>query len=96
MNGEASVRIVGAAELLADTAQTPGSKRLAAIAPGRVESALWGGLFEVEPGARTGIHHHGAQQTIAYVLQGVSEIHWRAHGEHAATAKAGDFIHLSA
>ncbi len=59
-------------------------------------SALWGGLFVVQPGARTGIHHHGAQQTVAYVLQGVCEIRWGAKGEYAATAKAGDFIHVPA
>lgn len=57
---------------------------------------MWGGLFEVEPGARTGIHHHGEQQTIAYVLSGVCEIRWGAKGEFAATAKAGDFIHVPA
>jgi uncharacterized RmlC-like cupin family protein len=42
--------------------------------------------FEVKPGARTGIHHHGEQQTIAYVLAGVCEIRWGAKGEHAARA----------
>jgi uncharacterized RmlC-like cupin family protein len=67
---------------------------LAAVAPPLgIESALWGGLFEVEPGARTGIHHHGGQQTIAYVLSGVSEVRWGARGEYRARAKAGDFIH---
>src|ERR1700722_16899322 len=50
------------------TAQTPGSVRLAAVAPQLgIQSALWGGVFEVKPGARTGVHHHGEQQTIAYV-----------------------------
>jgi len=96
MTNYAPVRVVKPAEFLADTAQTPGSERLAAIAPGRVDSALWGGLFEVEPGARTGIHHHGAQQTVAYVLQGVCDIRWGAHGEYTATAQAGDFIHVPA
>ena len=96
MAGHATIRIVGPAEFIADTAQTPGSERLAAIAPGHADSALWGGLFVVEPGARTGIHHHGDQQTVAYVLQGVCEIRWGAHGEYAATAKAGDFIHVPA
>jgi hypothetical protein len=33
---------------------------------------VWGDLFSVEPGARTGIHHHGEQHTIAYVLSGSS------------------------
>jgi uncharacterized RmlC-like cupin family protein len=93
---DATIRVVGPAGFVADTAQTPGSQRLAAIAPGQVESVLWGGLFVVEPGARTGIHHHGEQQTVAYVLQGACEVRWGARGEYAATAKAGDFIHVPA
>ena len=96
MDRDATIRVVGPVDFVSDTAQTPGSQRLAAIAEGRVNSALWGGLFVVQPGARTGIHHHGAQQTVAYVLQGVCEIRWGAKGEYAATAKAGDFIHVPA
>ena len=96
MDRDATIRVVGPVDFVSDTAQTPGSQRLAAIAEGRVDSALWGGLFVVQPGARTGIHHHGAQQTVAYVLQGVCEIRWGAKGEYAATAKAGDFIHVPA
>lgn len=96
MDSDLTIRVVGPAEFVGDTAQTPGSERLAAIAPDRVDSVLWGGLFVVNPGARTGIHHHGAQQTIAYVLQGVCEIRWGPRGEHKATAKTGDFIHVPA
>jgi len=55
-----------------------------------------GGLFEVEPGSSTGIHHHGQQETIAYVLSGICEIRWGAKGESVARAKAGDFIHVPA
>jgi uncharacterized RmlC-like cupin family protein len=63
------IRIVRSGEFDSGTAQTPGSVRLAAVAPQLgIQSAMWGGLFEVKPGARTGIHHHGEQQTIAYVL----------------------------
>ena len=91
------IRIVGPAGFDRGTAQTPGSARLAAIAPQLgIQSALWGGLFEVEPGARTGIHHHGEQQTIAYVLSGVCEVRWGARGEYTAGAAAGDFIHVPA
>lgn len=79
------------------TAQTPGSERLAAIAPQLgIETSMWGGLFEVAPGARTGIHHHGEQQTIAYVLSGLCEVRWGDRGENAATAKAADFIQVPA
>ena len=91
------IRIVGPAEFDRGTAQTPGSERLAAIVPARgIASAIWGGLFEVAPGARTGIHHHGEQETIAYVLSGISEIRWGARGESVARATAGDFIHVPA
>jgi uncharacterized RmlC-like cupin family protein len=92
-----SIRIVGPDGFDRATAQTQGSLRLAAVAPQLgIESVLWGGLFEVAPGARTGIHHHGEQQTIAYVLSGVSDVRWGARGEFAARAKAGDFIHVPA
>ncbi len=97
MNSHPPVRVVSPAAFIEDTAQTPGSVRLAAISPDSgIDSALWGGLFEVMPGARTGIHHHGEQQTVAYVLQGVCEIRWGEQGEYAARAKAGDFIHVPA
>jgi hypothetical protein len=55
------------------TAQTPGVRSTAAIHPGAgINSPIWGGLFLVEPGARIGIHHHGKQHTIVYVLSGQS------------------------
>ena len=92
-----AIHIVSPAQFDLATAQTSGSERRAAIAPELdIESTIWGGLFEVEPGARTGIHHHGEQQTIAYVLSGVCEIRWGASGEFAARATVGDFIHVPA
>src|SRR5437879_4867636 len=63
---------------------------------GMIGSAIWGGLCEVEPGSSTGVHHHGQQETIAYVLSGICEIRWGAKGESVAHAKAGDFIHVPA
>jgi uncharacterized RmlC-like cupin family protein len=86
--------IVSPSEFAPGTAQTSGSVRLAAIAPQLfVQSAMWGGLLKVEPGARTGIHHHGEQQTVAYVLSGTCDVRWGAKGEHTARAYAGDFVH---
>ena len=97
MTSPAAIHIVSPAEFDPGTTQTPGSERRAAIAPALgIASAIWGGTFEVEPGSRTGIHHHGEQETIAYVLSGICEIRWGAHGEHVAVAKAGDFIHVPA
>ena len=97
MSSPAAIHIVRPAEFDLGTAQTPGSERREAIAPAvGIASTIWGGLFEVEPGARTGIHHHGEQETIAYVLSGVCEVRWGAKGEFKAQAKAGDFIHVPA
>jgi uncharacterized RmlC-like cupin family protein len=97
MSSSAAIHIVSPAEFDRSTAQTSGSERRAAIAPALgIASAIWGGLFEVEPGSRTGIHHHGEQDTIAYVLSGICEIRWGETGESVARAKAGDFIHVPA
>src|ERR1700684_4517440 len=50
MSSSAAIHIVSPAEFDRATAQTPGSERRAAIAPALgIASAIWGGLFEVEP-----------------------------------------------
>ena len=92
-----SIRVVRPDQLDSATAQTPGSQRSAAIHSGAgIESPIWGGLFRVEHGARTGIHHHGEQDTIVYVLSGSSYVRWGEQGEFNATAQAGDFLYVPA
>jgi len=60
MSDSSAIRIVHPSQFDKGTLQTPGSEREAAIAPQLgIQSMMWGGLFEVKPGARTGIHHHG-------------------------------------
>lgn len=79
------------------TAQTPGSLRLAAISRNHgIATGLWGGTFLVEAGVRTGIHHHGEQETVVYVLEGESLIRWGAQGESEVLVRAGDFLHVPA
>jgi uncharacterized RmlC-like cupin family protein len=88
-----SIHIVNPGDFSTLTAQTPGAQRLAAIAAQTgVRSAMWGGLFIVEAGARTAIHHHGAQETIAYVLEGTASLQWGERGEFQAVASAGSFL----
>jgi uncharacterized RmlC-like cupin family protein len=91
------IRVVRPNEFDTGTAQTPGSQRFAAIhANAGIASPMWGGIFVVEPGARTGIHHHGEQDTIVYVLEGSSYVRWGERGESSATVHAGDFIFVPA
>jgi len=87
------VRIVQPALFNRQTAQTPGSERLSAIAG---ETGMWGGIFVIEADAKTGIHHHGKQETIAYVLEGHCLVRWGEHGEFSGAAQPGDFIHVPA
>jgi uncharacterized RmlC-like cupin family protein len=94
---DTAIRIVRPEHFEAATAQTPGSIRLAAI-PGSagIPSSMWAGTFLVEPGGKTGIHHHGAQETVVYVLEGEAEVRWGDRGEHRSIARAGDFVHVPA
>jgi len=92
-----SIRVVRPGQFDSSTAQTPGSRRFAAIHPAAgIESPMWGGVFVVQAGARTGIHHHGEQDTIAYVLSGTSYVRWGDRGEFDATLRAGDFLYVPA
>jgi uncharacterized RmlC-like cupin family protein len=80
-----------------DTAQTPGSHRVAAITREHgTPSSMWGGLFTVAPGGQTAIHHHGKQDTVVYILAGTCLIRWGRHGEFSATAQSGDFVYVPA
>jgi uncharacterized RmlC-like cupin family protein len=94
---EPRISIIAPGQFDAGTSQTPGSLRLAAVTPALgIPSSLWGGTFLVEPGARTAIHHHGPQETIAYILEGESLVRWGDQGEHQQLARAGDFLHVPA
>jgi len=92
-----TVSVVRPQQFSPATSQTPGSLRHAAICPELgIRSGLWGGTFLVEPGARTGIHHHGSQETVVYVLEGEACVEWGERGEHSDTVRAGDFLHVPA
>jgi len=94
---DSTISVVHSGDLSAETAQTSGSLRLSAVsATHRIVSSLWAGIFVVEPSRRTGIHHHGEQDTVVYVLQGEAVVRWGERGEHLATVRAGDFLHVPA
>jgi uncharacterized RmlC-like cupin family protein len=89
------VRVVRAGELDPNTAQTPGMDRRAAITHGRAGSSqLWAGTVTIHPNARTGAHHHGAVESVIYVVRGVARMRWGGRLEYLAEAEAGDFIYV--
>jgi uncharacterized RmlC-like cupin family protein len=92
-----TISIVHPTELSSETQQTSGSLRMSAIAAMHgIVSSLWGGIFVVEPSGKTGILHHGEQDTVVYVLEGEACVRWGNLGEHSATVGAGDFLHVPA
>jgi uncharacterized RmlC-like cupin family protein len=94
---DSTISVVHPGDLSPETAQTSGSLRLSAFsATHGIASPLWGGIFVVEPSAKTGIHHHGEQDTVVYVLQGEAVVRWGDRGENSATVRPGDFLHVPA
>ena len=92
---EHGVRIVRGTELEPNTPQTPGMTRAAAIDHARAGAErIWAGKVVIHPGARTGAHHHGALESIIFVVRGRARMRWGDRLELAAEAGPGDFIYV--
>jgi len=92
---EHGVKIVHAGELDANTPQTPGMMRAAAITHARAgASKLWAGTVVVQPCAKTGPHHHGELETVLYIVRGRARMRWGERLEFCAEADPGDFIYV--
>ena len=89
------VRVVPAGSLDGNTPQTPGMNRAAAINFARVGAQkLWAGTVHLHAGAKTGAHHHGALESVIYVVRGKARMRWGARLEFTAEAGPGDFIYV--
>jgi uncharacterized RmlC-like cupin family protein len=90
---ELGVRIVRHDQLDANTPQTPGMHREAAVSRATVGAEkIWAGRVTIEPGAQTGPHHHGRLESVIYVLHGRARMRWGDRLEFASEAGPGDFI----
>ena len=89
------VRVIPGNQLDANTAQTPGMDRRAAINFARVGAQkLWAGTVSIHPDAKTGAHHHGHLESVIYVVKGRARMRWGEHLEFTAEAGPGDFIYV--
>ncbi len=90
---EDGVRVIPGDRLDANTAQTPGMERAAAINAARVGAQkIWAGTVNIAPDAKTGAHHHGDLESVIYVLRGRARMRWGDALEFVAEAGPGDFI----
>lgn len=86
------VKVIKSDRLDANTTQTPGMLRAAAINAARGAQKIWAGTVTIQPNAKTGAHHHGALESVIYVVRGVARMRWGDRLEFVAEADAGDFI----
>jgi uncharacterized RmlC-like cupin family protein len=87
------VKVIPADSLDTNTAQTPGMNRAAAINLARVGAQkIWAGTVNIHAGAKTGVHHHGALESVIFVLKGRARMRWGEKLEYVAEAGPGDFI----
>ena len=94
------VKVIPASSLDTNTAQTPGMNRAAAINLARVGAQkIWAGTVNIHAGAKTGVHHHGALESVIYVLKGRARIKrtmWsRRAQEYEAKINSGDPISIA-
>lgn len=54
----------------------------------------WVGTVALQPGAKTGAHHHGRHEVALYVVKGRGQIRWGERLEFAAEVAPGDFAYF--
>jgi uncharacterized RmlC-like cupin family protein len=87
------IKVIPGDQLDPNTAQTPGMDRAAAINLARAGAKkLWAGTVKIHPNAKTGAHHHGALESVIYVIRGRARMRWGDRLEFVAEAGPGDFI----
>jgi len=75
------------------TAQTPGMRREGGISADLSGSeGLWMGTAVNDPGAKSGVHHHGANESGIYILRGRVRFRWGENLEHVVDTEPGDFV----
>ncbi len=87
------VKVIKPDERDCGTAQTPGMRREAGISSATAGSeGLWMGTAVNDPGAASGAHHHGQNESGIYILRGRVRFRWGAHLENVVDTEPGDFV----
>ena len=89
------VRVVGPDDRDSGTAQTPGLKRWSGVSRALTGSQrMWMGYAVLEPGGKTGVHHHGESETAIYVISGVTRWWVGDRLDDVREARPGDFVFI--
>ena len=92
---EQQVSVIKPNQFDANTPQTPGMQRVAAVSKQIAGSqGLWAGVTVVAPNVASGIHHHGETETVIYVVSGHAKMRWGDRMQFEADVEPGDFIYV--
>ena len=92
---EQHIRVIKPQQFDANTPQTPGMQRVAAISKHLAGSqSLWAGVAVVAPNVVGAIHHHGATESIIYVVSGHARMRWGERMQFEEDVEPGDFIYV--
>ena len=94
-NEKQEVRVIKPQQFDANTPQTPGMQRVAAVSKQLAGAqGLWAGITVVAPNVASGVHHHGETETVIYVVSGHAKIRWGDRMQFEEDVEAGDFIYV--
>lgn len=89
------LRVVRAADLAPQTAQTSGMMRYPGVAASTVGAKnLWLGYVTMAPGARSGAHHHGDCESAIYVIRGSARFRFGDQLADTFDVGPGDFVYV--
>ena len=93
---DVGVRVVRPDERDSTTAQTPGGLHRSEAISAKITGSrrMWMGYAVLDPGGRTGVHHHGESETAIYVLSGVTRWWVGDRLDTVHEARAGDFVFI--
>ncbi len=91
------IRVVHVEQRSSETPETLGMNRQVALSGSRTGSqSLWAGTNLIRPGERTGAHHHGALESVIYIVRGHALMRWGDRLEWITKAGPGDFLQVPA
>jgi uncharacterized RmlC-like cupin family protein len=90
------VRVVSPDQRDTNTGQTPGGLHRFEAVSNRLTGSqkLWMGYAVLDPGGRTGVHHHGESETSIYIVSGRTRWWVGEHLDEVREAEAGDFVFI--
>src|SRR5690606_24090655 len=87
------VRVINLEQHDVNTAKTQEMYWHAALNHTRVRTQkIYAGKDTIDSEAKSGVHHHGALESVIFVLKGKARMRWGYRLEYIAEAGPGDFI----